>query len=139
MCASMGQSRRKMFPNTSFLLDFHWKKCLSWLCLVWWRFGQNKVKNFDLKLVHIFAYNSKSVLLQRSSFSHAGTHYRYPLNLFVQLSTMNRMFQLSFYPGANKIQLKSNGYYVVYFVLLVPATMITSLSEMFANSSRYKL
>ena len=27
-----------------------------------------------LTLAHIFAYNSKSVLLQRASFSHAGTH-----------------------------------------------------------------
>ena len=47
---SMGQWRRKMFYNSSFLLHFHWNKCLSWLCFVWVRFRKNisKMKNFDL-------------------------------------------------------------------------------------------
>ncbi len=36
-----GSIKKKMFPNTSFLVDFHWKICLSWLCLVWWRFRKN--------------------------------------------------------------------------------------------------
>ena len=30
--------KKKMFHNTSFRPHFHWKKCVSWLCLVWWRF-----------------------------------------------------------------------------------------------------
>ena len=42
--------KNKMFHNTSFLPHFHWKKCLSWLGLVWWIFRKNisKLKNFDL-------------------------------------------------------------------------------------------
>ncbi len=33
--------KNKMFHNTSFLPQFHWKKCLSWLSLVWWIFRKN--------------------------------------------------------------------------------------------------
>ena len=40
------------------------------------RKNMSKMKNFDL-LAHIFALNSKSVLTQRASFSHAGTHVRH--------------------------------------------------------------
>ncbi len=42
------------------------KQCLSWSCLAWWIFRRR---------CQIFAYNSKSVLLQKTSFSHIGTHF----------------------------------------------------------------
>ncbi len=45
-----GPIKKKMFHNASFLPNFHWKKCLSWLRLIWWIFWKNisKMKNFDL-------------------------------------------------------------------------------------------
>ncbi len=41
--------KNKMLHNTSFLPQFQWKKCLSWLSLVWWMFRKNisKMKNVD--------------------------------------------------------------------------------------------
>ncbi len=72
-----------MFHNTPFLPYFHWKRCLLWLCLVWWIFRQNisKMKNFDLG--SCFAHNSKSILPQSASFSHAGTQLHEPIYIRV--------------------------------------------------------
>ncbi len=63
--------KNKMFRNTSFLQQFHWKKCLIEFGMILERIYQ---KRKLLTLAHIFAYNSKSILPQRASFSHAGTH-----------------------------------------------------------------
>ena len=70
-----GPIKKKMFHNTSFLPHFHWKKSV-WHDCVWYDKDLeriiSKMKNLDLG--SYFCHNSKSVLLQRSSFSHAGTH-----------------------------------------------------------------
>ena len=62
-----------LFPSISSLK----KEWLVWLCLLWWIFTKNtsKITHFELKSFFLLLpYNSKSILPQRPSFGHAGTH-----------------------------------------------------------------
>ncbi len=74
MCTSVGQSRIKCSITTLFFHNFIEKSaCRDW---VWYdEYLESIYQKWKiLTLAHIFAYNSKSSLPQRASFSHAGTH-----------------------------------------------------------------
>ncbi len=66
--------KKLMFHNTSFLSYFHWQKSVCDYC-VWYDkyLGRIYQKLKILTLVHVFAHNSKSILPQSASFSHAET------------------------------------------------------------------
>ncbi len=74
LCITLWASQKANVPETPFLPYFHWKRCLLWLCLVWWIFRKNtsKLKNFDLGsgLCSFLKINFTA----NTSFSHAETH-----------------------------------------------------------------
>ena len=80
MCSSMGQTRSKYsITPLSFHIFMQKSNCDYW---AWYDkyFGRINQKWKILTLAHIFAYNSKSILPQRASFSHAGTQMQQRLS-----------------------------------------------------------